>query len=293
MGGRVEMNREDNRLQVFFDGKPDADTRAELKSSGFRWAPSVGAWQRQLTDNAIRAADRLECIKPLSGEKPSQLQKKPSILQTMREQDEKSPDGAGKESSVRQRCRAVSLGPHWPEVFCSPRLYGGLPDSGNPDGKEVYAGRSKPKNGCPFDQDNEAHRKSAGCRSWQGGSGAAKAPPEGADPQGRQSVKKLMNHYGGKSAMPYVGAPKDFDRIAKEFHVDYAFHKVSPGHYLLFFKANQADAITAAFQKYSAKVLNKEQDKASILGQLRKFTEQIRTQAKEKQRTREAVKDGR
>ena len=26
-------------------------------------------------------------------------------------------------------------------------------------------------------------------------------------PQGRQSVKKLMNHYGGKSAMPYVGAP--------------------------------------------------------------------------------------
>ena len=68
--------------------------------------------------------------------------------------------------------------------------------------------------------------------------------------------------------MPYVGAPKDFDRIAKEFHVDYAFHKVSPGHYLLFFKANQADAITAAFQKYSAKVLNKEQDKASIVYQV-------------------------
>ena len=67
----------------------------------------------------------------------------------------------------------------------------------------------------------------------------------------------------------------------------------SAGKRVLFFKANQADAITAAFQKYSAKVLNKEQDKASILGQLRKFTEQIRTQAKEKQRTREAVKDGR
>ena len=136
-GGRVEMNREDNRLQVFFDGKPDADTRAELKSSGFRWAPSVGAWQRQLTDNAIRAADRLECIKPLSGEKPSQLQKKPSILQTMREQGEKVQTEPEKKAPYRQGCRAVSLGPHWPEVFCSPRLYGGLPDSGNPDGKEV------------------------------------------------------------------------------------------------------------------------------------------------------------
>ena len=69
--------------------------------------------------------------------------------------------------------------------------------------------------------------------------------------------------------------------------------QLSPQVEALFFKANQADAITAALQKYSAKVLNKEQDKASILGQLRKFTEQIRTQAKEKQRTREAVKDGR
>ena len=112
-------------------------------------------------------------------------------------------------------------------------------------------------------------------------------------PKGRQSVKKLMNHYSGKSAMPYVGAPKDFDRIAKEFHVDYAFHKVSPGHYLLFFKANQADAVTAAFQKYSDKVLGRKKDKASILGQLRKFTEAVKDRPKEKQRTREAVKDGR
>lgn len=112
-------------------------------------------------------------------------------------------------------------------------------------------------------------------------------------PHGRQSVKKLMNHYGGKSSMPYVGAPKDFDRIAKEFHVDYAFHKVSPGHYLLFFKANQADTVTAAFQKYSDKVLNKNKDHASILGQLRHFTEQIQKKPKEKQHTREAVKEGR
>lgn len=70
-------------------------------------------------------------------------------------------------------------------------------------------------------------------------------------PKGRQSVRKLMNHHGGKNAMKYVGAPKDFDRIAKAFHVDYAFHKTGPGHYLLFFKADQADAIQAAFGKYT------------------------------------------
>lgn len=67
-GGRVEANTEDNRLRVFFDEKPDEDTRAALKSSGFRWSPNAGAWQRQLTDNALYAAKHLECIQPVRDE---------------------------------------------------------------------------------------------------------------------------------------------------------------------------------------------------------------------------------
>ena len=74
-GGHAEINREANRLQLFFNGKPDADTRAALKREGFRWAPSAGAWQRQLNDRVFYAADRLECIHPLSGELPSALQR--------------------------------------------------------------------------------------------------------------------------------------------------------------------------------------------------------------------------
>lgn len=63
-GGRVVVNTAENRLQIIFDGKPNADVRTELKGEGFRWAPSQGAWQRQLTDNAMRAARRLKCIAP-------------------------------------------------------------------------------------------------------------------------------------------------------------------------------------------------------------------------------------
>lgn len=44
-------------------------------------------------------------------------------------------------------------------------------------------------------------------------------------PHGRQSVKKLMNHYGAKNAIKLVGAPKDFDRIAREYHVDNIYIK--------------------------------------------------------------------
>lgn len=58
-GGEVVINTEMNRLQILFDSKPDDDLRSELKSHGFRWAPSQNAWQRQLTDNAIYAAKKI------------------------------------------------------------------------------------------------------------------------------------------------------------------------------------------------------------------------------------------
>ena len=44
------------RIQFIFDDKPDEETRAILKQYGFRWAPSQGAWQRQLTTNGQRSA---------------------------------------------------------------------------------------------------------------------------------------------------------------------------------------------------------------------------------------------
>lgn len=48
------------RIQFIFDGKPDEETRGILKGNGFRWAPSQGAWQRQLTDNGRRAAKNVK-----------------------------------------------------------------------------------------------------------------------------------------------------------------------------------------------------------------------------------------
>ena len=57
---KVVENAENMRLQLFFDGKPDAETRAVLKKHGFRFAPTQNnAWQRQLTDNAKYALKRV------------------------------------------------------------------------------------------------------------------------------------------------------------------------------------------------------------------------------------------
>lgn len=75
-GGHVEPDKEANRLRIYFDEKPDEAVRSELSHSGFKWSPKAGAWQRQLTANAFHAADRIACIQPLTGEKPTELQRK-------------------------------------------------------------------------------------------------------------------------------------------------------------------------------------------------------------------------
>ena len=75
-GGRAEANAEMNRLQLYFDEKPNESQRALLKSNGFKWAHSVGAWQRQLNDNAIYAAGRMDFVRPLGGGRPSEIQPK-------------------------------------------------------------------------------------------------------------------------------------------------------------------------------------------------------------------------
>lgn len=59
--GEIEIveNTEAARIQLFFPGKPDEQTRSLLKSNGFRWSPSHGAWQRHLNDNGRWAAKRV------------------------------------------------------------------------------------------------------------------------------------------------------------------------------------------------------------------------------------------
>ena len=63
----VVKNTEIMRLQLIFDGKPEEEVRNILKKNGFRWSPHYGAWQRQLTDNALYSLKRVtEAIKSIA-----------------------------------------------------------------------------------------------------------------------------------------------------------------------------------------------------------------------------------
>jgi hypothetical protein len=113
-------------------------------------------------------------------------------------------------------------------------------------------------------------------------------------PHGRQSVKKLMGHGETVNSID-VEAPKLFDRMARRFHVDYAFYQTGPDKYLLFFKSGQADAITACFGEYSRRVLDKAKtDRVPIREQLRRAAAEIlHNPAHKKERIKEAAHEHR
>lgn len=70
-GVRIVDSVEDNRLQLFFRGKPEDSVRELLKSHGFRWSPTNGAWQRHRGCQANYAAQRvIETLKPDANHNP-------------------------------------------------------------------------------------------------------------------------------------------------------------------------------------------------------------------------------
>lgn len=56
---RLTRDAEDNRLRLYFPGKPTADAIKTLKANGFIWSPTNTAWQRQLNNGAEYAATRV------------------------------------------------------------------------------------------------------------------------------------------------------------------------------------------------------------------------------------------
>ena len=111
-------------------------------------------------------------------------------------------------------------------------------------------------------------------------------------PHGKQSVKSLVRQGAGVQNIEITDKNiRSFQSAARKYGVDYALKKDTssqPPRYLVFFKARDTDALTAAFREFSGKQL-KRNKKPSILVQLKKFQGQIVNHDRAQNRTKNGI----
>lgn len=103
---------------------------------------------------------------------------------------------------------------------------------------------------------------------------AKKTEKANIKPTGKQTVKQLVGQNAGVSNIEVSESNiKGFDCVARKYGVDYAIKKDKTGEipkYFVFFKARDADALTAAFTEYTNKK-EKSREKPSVIQKLRMF----------------------
>ena len=56
---QIQVDKNENRVKVFFPGKPSEEIRTELKRNGFKWSPYNGCWQRMISNAATYWAEEI------------------------------------------------------------------------------------------------------------------------------------------------------------------------------------------------------------------------------------------
>ncbi|MFH1186272.1 MAG: hypothetical protein V1755_14735 [Chloroflexota bacterium] len=65
---RLEECPAENRVRLWFPGKPAAEVRDRLKRAGFRWSPTIGAWQAYLNHHALAEGRSIAGVNEVMGE---------------------------------------------------------------------------------------------------------------------------------------------------------------------------------------------------------------------------------
>ncbi len=117
----------------------------------------------------------------------------------------------------------------------------------------------------------------------------SQAEKEAAKYEGKQSMKNLMKHKADLTNIEITDRNiGSFEKIARKYDIDYALKKdklSEKPRYLVFFKARDADVMTAAFQEYAKRTTLK-QEKPSVRKKLYLYQQKIQKRQREKVKER-------
>ncbi len=119
----------------------------------------------------------------------------------------------------------------------------------------------------------------------------ARSAQQGKGPHGKMTVRQLAAQDRGMQSIEVTDKNiGSFNRVARKYGIDFAPFKVKgEDKYLVFFKAPDTDAMTAAFTEYTQKQV-RQASRPSMLAKLQQFQEQMknvvhdRTRRKERER---------
>ena len=115
-----------------------------------------------------------------------------------------------------------------------------------------------------------------------------KSRKQSKQPHGKMTVKELAAQNKGMQSIEVTDKNiGSFSRIARKYGIDFApFKAKDKKRYLIFFKAQDTDAMTAAFQEYTAKVVGRT-ERPSVLAKLARIKSLLQSIVPERTRKKE------
>ena len=115
-----------------------------------------------------------------------------------------------------------------------------------------------------------------------------KSRKQSKQPHGKMTVKELAAQNKGMQSIEVTDKNiGSFSRIARKYGIDFApFKAKDKKRYLIFFKAQDTDAMTAAFQEYTAKVVSRT-ERPSVLAKLARIKSLLQSIVPERIRKKE------
>ena len=167
----------------------------------------------------------------------------------------------------------------------------------NPDEYRCVKGIYEKISGWNEQTETETGTGKTGCqnrKAQEKGREKERKRQEMKKPHGKQTIKQLIAQGAQLTNIQITDQNiKSFDRVARKYGIDYSLKKdsrVEPPLYLVFFKSNDVDVMTAAFKEYAGIEMDQSKKKKPSVRKKLQKTKERKAKQRQRVKTRQKVR---